>query len=315
MQIGGPLALLHFTYLDLFRTFTIGGTENSRYWMTFIGFYPLGLLLIYFGLAALKASKKYFRIWAICSICVVFATLFIGSRGTTTLFVIGWAYLRHQMVARLNLKILGALLAGLIVIIPWIALHRDKHDYGETAVSEVKFDPLAPLVEMGLTYRCLYAMIEVRADGAPSLNGLSYVEAIERLMPLSGINDPDAFTGTGLWLNRLADPVALANNGAMGSSGIGEPFVNFDYFGVVVFFVLLGWGFSAIECTFLNEGSIMAGAMLTLIIAPMGFYVRGDISGALRVCVWTWLLLFTVSKRASFAAMLSRGNETMIRNQ
>jgi oligosaccharide repeat unit polymerase len=306
MQIGGPAAILHFTYLDFFNMFTIGGTENSRYALTFLEYYPDGSLLVYFGLAALKAPRYCFRIWLVSTMCAVTSTLLLGSRGTTILLLLGWAYLRHQMVARLNLKILGIMAVALVIIIPWVASHRNEHDYDKTAISDMQLTPLVPVVEMGLTYRCLYAMVEVLSDGTQPLNGRSYYEAIRRLVPFSGSNDPDSFLGTSVWLNRIADPADLAHNGSFGSSGIGEPYANFGYPAVVVFFVLIGWGFSALETSFLKRDSIMAGAMVTLIIIPMGFFVRGDITSPIRSIVWPWLLLLFLKKRASFVQLLSR---------
>jgi oligosaccharide repeat unit polymerase len=315
MQIGGPLAFLQFSYLDFFNVFAIGASENSRYVMSFLGYYPAGLLLVYFGLAVLKAPRRYFQMWAICTICAAIATLFVGPRGSTILLFVGWAYLRHHMVSRLDFKRIGLLAAGLTIIIPFVAQHRNQHSYNAASLSDVKFDVLAPLVEMGGSYRCLYAMVELRADGIQSLNGRSYIEAIKRVVPFSGSNDLDSFSRTTTWLNRLAWPLLIAQNGGMGSSGIGEPFVNFGYPGVAIFFVLIGWGFSAIEQSFLNKGNLMAGAMLTVMIVPMGFYVRDDISSALRACVWPWLLLFFVSKRKSLAAMFSHSTGRVIYDQ
>jgi hypothetical protein len=308
MQVGGPGALLHFTYLDFFNMFVIGGTENSRYALTFLEYYPDGALLVYFGLALIKAPPPMFRAWGVCTAIAIASTLLFGSRGSTILLLLGWAYLRHQMVARLNLKMLGAMTAALIVVIPWVASHRNEHDFDKTAASDLQVNALAPLVEMGLTYRCLYATVEVLADGAPPLNGLSYYEAIRRLIPLSGNNDQDGFLGTNVWLARIADPADLVKNGTFGSSGIGEPYANFGFLAVVVFFALVGWGFSALEIRFLREDDMMAGAVVALIVVPMGFFVRGDITAPLRSIVWPWLLLILLSKRASIAHKLIRGS-------
>lgn len=315
MQIGGPAALLHFTYLDFFNMFTIGSNENSRYAMTFLEYYPDGALLVYFGLAAQKAPPRLFRIWGVCTVIAVASTLLFGSRGTTILLLLGWAYLRHQMVARLNLRMIGAMTATLIVVIPWVASHRNEHDFDKASISEVQLDVLAPFVEMGLTYRCLYATVEVLADGAPPLNGLSYYEAVRRLIPLSGNNDQESFLGTGVWLARLADPVDLAQNGTFGTSGIGEPYANFGFPAVVVFFVLAGWGFSTLETLFLIKDDMMAGAVVALIVVPMGFFVRGDITAPLRSIVWPWLLLLLLSKRGSIVQQVMRGIGVRRRNE
>lgn len=312
MQIGGPLAILHFTYSDFYSFFTINGAETTRYADSFLGLSPIGLLLIYFGLAAAMASKRHFRVWSACTIFTIIGTLFFGLRGFVLLLVLGWAYLRHHMVARLNIKVVVALLLGIVIVIPWVGQHRNEHAYDANALSDVKLDALAPVVAMGYTYRSFYAMFEVLSDGTQPLNGLSYYEAIKRLVPLSGSQNATGFQRTSLWINELANPLDLAKNGAFGSSGIGEPFVNFGYPGVVLFFVLIGWGSSALESSFLNKGSVIAGAMLTGIIIPMGFYVRDDMSGTLRTCVWIWLLLLAVSKYDSFAAALGHDEEPII---
>jgi hypothetical protein len=308
MQIGGPAALLHFTYLDFFNMFTIGGTENSRYALTFLEYYPDGALLVYFGLAALKAPRYQFGIWGVCTAVAVTSTLLFGSRGTTILLLLGWAYLRHQMVARLNLKALGAMAAGLVIVIPWVGSHRNEHDFDKTATSDVQLDVLAPFVEMGLTYRCLYATVEILADGEPYLHGRSYYEAVRRIVPLSGNNDPEGFLGTAVWLTRIADPADLVRNGSFGASGIGEPYANFGFPAVVIFFVLMGWGFSALETMFLRKDDMMAGAVVALIVVPMGFFVRGDITSPLRSIVWPSVLLLLLSKRESIARQLLGGN-------
>jgi hypothetical protein len=175
-------------------------------------------------------------------------------------------------------------------------------------MSDVQIGVLAPFIEMGLTYRCLYATVEILADGEPPLHGRSYLEAIRRLVPLSGNNDQDSFLGTAVWLARIADPADLNKNGTFGASGIGEPYANFGYPAVVVFFALVGWGFSALEVSFLLRGNMMAGAIVALVVVPMGFFVRGDITSPLRSIVWPWLLLLLLSKRASIAKRLSRSS-------
>ena len=120
--------------------------------------------------------------------------------------------------------------------------------------------------------------------------GESYLKAAEKLLPNLGLHKDDSrangYYRSNAWITAAIEPISAPQTLGDGSTGIGEPFGNFGYFGVVGFFTLLGFGLASLEIYSLTIRSMIGSAVLASIFIPVNWYVRDDIYGLARPIVW-----------------------------
>jgi oligosaccharide repeat unit polymerase len=124
----------------------------------------------------------------------------------------------------------------------------------------------------------------------PLMMGDSYVKAGQHLLPNLGMQKASSYASgyyrSTVWITDVIDPLLAAQNVGAGSTGIGEPYANFGFLGVVLFFVLLGFALTTLEIHSLAARSILSTAILAAIFIPVNWYVRDDIYGTARPVVW-----------------------------
>ena len=94
-----------------------------------------------------------------------------------------------------------------------------------------------------------------------------------------------------VWITDAIDPLLAAQNVGLGSTGIGEPYANFGFVGVALFFLILGFVLTVLEVYSLAAKSIMCTAILAAIFIPVNWYVRDDIYGMARPVVWCLIVI------------------------
>jgi oligosaccharide repeat unit polymerase len=190
--------------------------------------------------------------------------------------------------------------------IPIVASYRNL-PAGERAAAlrHADFNPLSGILEMGGTYRTLYAFSEVFESQERPLMGTSYIKAAQHLLPNLGMRKDSSQTAgyyrSNVWITDVIDPLLASQHGGLGSTGIGEPYANFGFFGVVLFFLVLGFALTVLEIYSLAAKSIMSTAILAAVFIPVNWYVRDDIYGVARPVVWCLIVIgssyFVLSRR------------------
>jgi oligosaccharide repeat unit polymerase len=290
VQIGTFDKILRLTYTDYIDFLTY---DDPRFLSTFVQFLPIGLLFIYVGLSRRKAVKRILFYLDFTSVAYIGWLALIGARGPAFLFALALLYVRHICYGRLSRAVIAAAAITFLVAIPIIASYRNLPS-GEraAAATQAGFDPLASVIEMGATYRTLYAFSAVFGqDRTPLIMGKSYLKAAEQLIPNLGFHKDtsqtsDKYYRSNVWITELIDPIAASQNSGAGSTGIGEPFANFGYFGIVAFFALLGLALGLLEMYSLAVKSVIGAAVLASLLIPVNWYVRDDIYGVARPIIW-----------------------------
>ena len=289
IQIGGFDKITVLSYTDYIDFLTY---EDSRFLFTFVQFLPVGFLLVYVGLSSREAVRRHLFYLDVSSVLYIGWLTLIGARGPAFLFAVGVLYVRHICYRRLSKKVVTAAAMTFLLAIPIVASYRNlPTDERTVAVMRDGFDPVAGILEMGGTYRTLYAFSAVFGSGrAPLLMGESYLKAAEKLMPNLGLHKDDSrangYYRSNAWITAAIEPISAPQTLGDGSTGIGEPFGNFGYFGVVGFFGLLGFGLASLEIYSLTIRSLIGSAVLASIFIPVNWYVRDDIYGLARPIVW-----------------------------
>ncbi len=114
-----------------------------------------------------------------------------------------------------------------------------------------------------------------RASGTQ--NSLTNVESIQNLRPAD-------------WLTYRVAPEKFDVGEGVGFTAIGEPYLNFGYVGVVIFFVLLGYGFARLDSLSLPQNR-WALVFCSTMLWPLVTTVRQEIGNFLKPAFFTLLIL------------------------
>jgi hypothetical protein len=108
----------------------------------------------------------------------------------------------------------------------------------------------------------------------------------------------------------MLDPqTAQVSTGGLGSTGIGEPFENFGYLGVVGCFWFLGLVIGGLEQHFFLTRSHFVIAIICGLFIPLNWYIRDDFYGTLRPAVWPIVIIsfiFYISRRPASLGVQNR---------
>jgi oligosaccharide repeat unit polymerase len=271
--------------------------EDPRFLSTFVQFTPIGLLLVYVGCWLRGVAHRKLIYLDICSVLYIAWLVLIGARGPAFLFAIAILYFRHLCYRPISNGVVAAAAMAFLFAIPIIASYRNLPTGDRAAaLRHADFNPLSGMLEMGTTYRTLYAFAEVfGSDQSPLMMGVSYVKAGENLLPNLGMHkdlaQAEGYYRSNVWVTNVIDPLLRQQNGGTGSTGIGEPYANFGFVGVVVFFLVLGFAFTVLEIYSLVAKSIISTAILAAVFIPVNWYVRDDIFGVTRPVVWCLVVI------------------------
>ena len=310
VETGGIMNILKMSYSDYMQFLS---SSDPRAIATSLVFLPIGLLLIYIGIdrSNTKKSKLYSRLIIFVVFLLTVWQFWLGSRGTAFLLALSFVYIRHIWVKRYRQKdiiaLLVIILAISIILIPIIKEIRNLPVSERGAsLSNTSLDPLDALVEMGGTIRPYVGFFQVFPPGGAEayLHGKSYVIALGRIIPNVGFSvtrdSTQSYFRTNIWITQRLDPAAASVGIGLGSSGVAEPYINFGYFGLLIFFFLLGLGITLLERYTIRNRSILAVALIAFMFSSVNWYIRDDIYGVIRPIAWgliSLLVLYLLFKR------------------
>jgi oligosaccharide repeat unit polymerase len=258
---------------------------------------PIGLLLWRVGLTGCAVSAV--RFWWLAAAALLGPFLAIGARGPAFLFVIGFIYVRHRYERRFRPVQIVSVVVLLLVAAPVIVSYRNLRPAERAGgVSQARIGVTAFLSEIGSTYRPYYGIVAMMQSGQQEyLHGRSYLTALGTLLPNLGAVDkvrPEGYYRTNTWFNYRLSPVDDANGVGIGCSMIAEHYANFGYVGVLGAFAVIGGAIVWLETQAVTRRSVLARALLAVLFVPLCWYIRDDIFGTLRMCVWPVAALMTV---------------------
>ena len=274
--------------------------EDPRFLMTFVQFMPIGLLLVYVGCWSRGMSRRKLIYLHIASALYIMWLILIGARGPAFLSAVAILYVRHLCYRRVSNRAVLTAAVAFLFLVPIVASYRNlPTSERAAALKQAHLNPLFAILEMGATYRTLYAFSEMFGSGqTPLMMGDSYVKAGQHLLPNLGTHKDSSYAAgyyrSTVWITEVIDPLLAAQNVGAGSTGIGEPYANFGFLGVVLFFVLLGFALTTLEIHSLAARSTLSTAILATIFIPVNWYVRDDIYGTARPVVWCLAIISSV---------------------
>ncbi len=276
-------------------------TEDTRLFGFGLMLFPIGLIV-----AAVAATPRGMLGLAAVFACVLGPVFLAGFRGPA--LVQGAAFLAVwvRKDARTAKRLAAGGVVALFLLVPAVKITRNASIGLSDALREA--EPLEFLYESGGSLHPLVVTSErIESEGERLWTGRSYLMAAKRLVPnvSSAWAAPSQRALTpAAWATMHADFWAFEHGLGIGFSGVAEPYLNFGAYGVVLFFILLGWVLG-VGNRWLSAG----GERAAIVAASFGFVlwtVRNDMMAVPRAITLAsvavgvaWLVSRLLDRRAN----------------
>jgi hypothetical protein len=296
--------LLNYSRGDFFR-----GIGDTRGLGVFLLSFPSAVLALVIG-ATTPPRRRFAAVIAVLAIVLL---LLSGYRGYAMFPLLVGVVLWVKTGRRISTVFASGTLAFALIAISAMGILRNV----EPAYKDVDSEALRQSVKestfqdafstMGQTGRALAEVIRLVPTQDPYRYGQSYWLALKSSIPnvLPETRESPRERGkrearfdvgaiTKLmpsdWLTYRLDPEKFDAGEGVGFTGIGEPYLNFGYPGVVIFFFALGFSFSRLETAMLllrPRLLVYCGTMMWFLITT----VRNDISNFTRPVVFIFIII------------------------
>ncbi|MBF5043463.1 O-antigen polysaccharide polymerase Wzy [Aggregicoccus sp. 17bor-14] len=291
---GFALALRSFWQLGLAtagygESYALRAAEDPR------GF-GVGLMFLLMGtlLGAAGATLRQLKVLSLGFVLGMTPFFVFGFRGPFLVYAFALLCVWRQRSPRAarRIALMGA--AVVMVAVPAVRIARTeaKASMGEAAQRARATDFFT---EAGGSLQPLVATVEaLEADDVPEWKGRSYVMAAALVVPnlsfdwspkqLELQDQPPA-----QWISRRENPWLFERGGGIGYSGIAEPYLNFGTAGLAVWFLAAGYALTVLEQKS-RQGTFWL-ARSALVLAPLLWTARNDMTNFVRPAVWACLLV------------------------
>lgn len=331
-RMGMGLLLASIVFFCMFVAAAGNPLQYSRaeFFETGVGGRGLGAFLMVFPGAVVTlligARKTRARVFAWSLAAFAFAVILIsGYRSQAMYPLLVAVVLLSKCGRRIPISVALAGLAFLLIAIPVVGQIRqqsyEKIDMEVVEKSTEQASVAEGLATLGSTLGVLAKSIEVVPARAPFQNGYTYWVAIRDAMPnLSWTMDTSARAaalgnyakGTkaifdlppGDWMTYIIDPQKFRIGHGVGFSAIAEPYVNFGFGGIVVFFLVVGLCFAWLDRVdmlrrpwILLLTSSTLWALLRTVRNSFGNFVKPLVFVLVVVVIW-WMVLRIFGRNA-----------------
>lgn len=296
--------LLQYERFDFFST-----TEDRRSLGAFFWTFPASITLLVIG------ARGRFRQWTMFCIAAVSVALLLlaGNRGIAfhplLIGAIVWVKTGRRFPAAMAIAMIGFVL----IVIPIVENLRMMGTYEELSVAKFmeatqETEIIQGFLSMGSTVRSLEKVIVEVPNNYPYRYGTTYLMAAVASIPNLGLTRSEGRLVSVPWLTSPAfnfvDDLSPSNwlsyqiiglgrslkGEGLGFTGIGEPYFNFGYPGVVFYFLVLGFLLGRMDlCDLLRHPKLLifAAAMYPNFIGT----ARNEFTTALKPAVFMLIIL------------------------
>jgi oligosaccharide repeat unit polymerase len=297
--------LLNYNRVDFFR-----GAGDTRGLGVFLMAFPSCLVLLFIG--AITKPQKYFAY----TVCFLGALLLLlsGYRASIMFPAMIAAVLWVKVGRRIPLAVAVAGVFAVAIIIPASGLLRSTGSYSEISIERIKGsveestfqETFRTLGQTGGAAAHVYRLvpdIDSHRWGKTYLDALT--NAIPNILPQVGVNKRAEVKGAldrydaindaipSDWLTYRIAKDKFDRGEGVGFSGIAEPYLNFGWIGVVLYFLFFGWLIGKIDKWDLGikpNAIFFAAAMYWPLMRSVrndfATFVKPAIFLLLLVCIW-----------------------------
>lgn len=298
-QIGSPLA---YSRMDLFRYH--GDVRGLALFMMTL---PSAAILLVIGAQTFWQSCGA----AIVALSTLGIFLLSGYRSAALFPLLVGTILWTKIGRRIPWSIAVILVGAILLAIPAVAILRASGTYDNLSSEKVsqsieKAETANTFIEIGGTSGILAATLQFVPHSDPYRYGLTYVHALREAIPNVSFearrSDRDVFLMHGArqdamldlapsdWLTFKLEPIKFRNGEGVGFSAIAEPYLNFGFPGVIVFFGGLGFFLGRLDQRALwlePRWLLFCGAVFW----PLVRTVRNDLNNFTKPLVFLFLIL------------------------
>ena len=287
-----------------FESYQLTRAYDPRLLISSLQIVPMGLYL-----AAAAAPSNRLRL-VLLSGLVWGALIFLaGYRGFALAPLAVLLAIAERRGAGIPRRWLAAVAVFVLLAIPAARVARDKSLRDRTLLDLTSSSsPFAAVAEMGGSIRPLVHTL-VLMESEDLRWGSTYVLAARMLVPNLALDWQGGSYQTieelppSHWVTRIVEPWIYAHHGGIGFSAVAEPYMNFGIPGVVVYFVVLGFGLVRFD---LSAGASPARlAIWAMVLGPLIWTARNSFTVFLRPAVWGIALVLAARGASRLAGSYS----------
>lgn len=222
-----------------------------------------------------------------------------GDRSNAVFFALGLLFVLRHVGAEIRKPVLLAVILSVIAAGATVRAIRESEgparslSEGWQVVAES--GALGVLEEMGTSLRPLIETLALVPRSFEFRHGGSYLDAVASAVPNLGaslrtLSPADEQLAPNLWITAVVEPSTFAAGGGLGYSGIAEPYLNFGYTGILVWFAALGYVLARLDAT-ASESNRVGIAVRALFLVAVVTTVRNDMTNFVRPFFWPLLLM------------------------
>jgi len=278
--------LLGASYLE---SYELTKTYDPRLLISSLQIVPMGLYL-----AASSAPTKRVRLVLGVGLVWVALIFLAGYRGFALAPLAVLLALADRRGVGLPKRWLAIGAAFLLLAVPAARVAREKSLNQRSFIDLTSAaSPLAAVAEMGGSIRPLVHTL-VLLETEDFRWGYTYWQAAQMLVPNVSLDwqgggyQPIEKLPPSHWVTRIVEPWIYAHHGGLGFSAVAEPYMNFGAPGVVVYFLVLGFGLVRFDLA--AGASPVRLAVWAMVLGPLIWTARNSYTVFLRPAVWGILL-------------------------
>jgi hypothetical protein len=278
------------------------------------------MLLIMLASARGTAQR---RLASIAGLVLVAFLLFVGDRSNAIFFIASALFILNAAGVQVRRSVLvGAVLALVVAGSAVRAIREFDVSSRETPTWAEQFrdsGPLAAIVEMGTTVRPLLETLDLVPRSFGFRYGSSYIFAAATALPNLGatvreVSGNAAELPPALWVTAVTEPATYQLGGGLGFSAIAEPYLNFGYAGVLVWFIALGYLLAKCDAT-TDASSAWNLAFRALLLTAIVTTTRNDMTNFVRPILWPVAAVFIASRVIGVLTFRKRVTAVRLRTQ
>jgi oligosaccharide repeat unit polymerase len=296
----------------------VGQLAGGRLFWVSLDFAMVGIAIYCAASGLLYNKAMYGKIFFFASWGFILGILVMGDRGAfirlVPVPVMAFHYFQHKIklkwmvIAVLSIVFIsGALALTRTVVLLNIKQIKSEYDY-QSQGSQYNFISRAGL-EFGATIKIVVAAVAIVPKEYPYRYGRSYINSMNVLIPnvIPGrVRTSEKAKSLPLWINTMAYGQDL--KWGRGGSIVMESYLNFGFFGSVIFFTILGCGYRCIYEWFLAKPGFIQIVLVLTATSGMMLWIRNALDVAIRPPVWGFV--FAVAIQLLFSVKTNQNHET-----
>ncbi len=243
-------------------------------------------------------SERLSRGWAFyLLILYVLSYLLTGDRGGFISYFVIIVFYYSFSEKRISLATAGSTVLLLLAISAMVAVGRGQSAFNPIEMVRIYIDsgrqsPLVDaLTEFGLSIKTVVIAMYYVPERYPFWFGASFVDSL-----LIAIPNPFGFrvsSGLGVFITEVAFGPIDSTHGRGGSIAM-ESYLNFGYFGIVLFGVYAVY-LKKIFLMYMLENSLLVSVVFYASIGAFALWMRNTSGAAFRIIVWSFVLSKIIS--------------------